>query len=380
MRRVLRLTGTVLVAAILAVVVAEIALRVVDYGEDLFPAGPRWLFVADERLGVRLRPSFRGRHRAKEFDVRIETNALGLREREIGSPSPPAIRIVCTGDSFCYGHGVEAEEAYPRRLEESLRSRGLAVEVVNAGVPSYGTLEQALWLESDGERLAPAVVVASFFSGNDLKDNVRAPGERLTERFGYPVSREVARVVDASPGWRLSGRWRLVLYVRWNLLRRLERQQEAAARAATPAALPPPGEPHLYTGVPLMLSDSPPWLDPFWVKFEEDLARIGEACDRLGARLVLLYVPTAAETSERERAAALAAFDMTGLEIDSSRSRNRVAGIAERLGIDFVDPTPALSTEDPPQPNYYPEDRHWTPAGHARAAEVLAERVRALPR
>jgi acyl-CoA thioesterase-1 len=44
------------------------------------------------------------------------------------------IRIVTLGDSLSVGFGLPASAAFPARLEQALKAKGLAVDVVNAGV------------------------------------------------------------------------------------------------------------------------------------------------------------------------------------------------------------------------------------------------------
>jgi acyl-CoA thioesterase I len=44
------------------------------------------------------------------------------------------VRIVALGDSLTAGLGVPADQAFPAKLEQALRAKGLAVEVTNAGV------------------------------------------------------------------------------------------------------------------------------------------------------------------------------------------------------------------------------------------------------
>jgi lysophospholipase L1-like esterase len=373
MHRAIRLTGRALLASLLALVVAEIALRVVGYGDDLFPAGPRGLFVADDSLGIRLRPRFRGRHVTDEFDVPIETNSLGMREREIGAPR--GVRIVCTGDSFCLGFGVEAEEAYPRRLEEELRTRGIEAEVLNGGCSSYGTVQQVTWLRAMGAQLAPDVVLASLFPGNDLEDNVRGPEAELTERYGYPVSKELAKIVDASFGWRLAGRVRLALFVRMNWLRRLERLQRSApaATGAPAAALPRPWQAPIWSGIPLMAEDPEGRIEALWAACERSLRDLEGASEDLDAALYLLYVPTRAEASEAAFEQDLTAVDLGEARLDRDGGRGRAAEICERIGVELVDPTPSLADGLSPQPLYFAGNRHWTAAGHARAAAAIAD-------
>jgi acyl-CoA thioesterase I len=44
------------------------------------------------------------------------------------------VRIVALGDSLIAGLGLPADEAFPAKLEQALKAKGLAVEITNAGV------------------------------------------------------------------------------------------------------------------------------------------------------------------------------------------------------------------------------------------------------
>ena len=69
--------------------------------------------------------------------VRHDVNALGYRgpPRPVAKP-PQAFRILLIGDSFTYGHGVEANQAIAAQLEPLLAARmGRPVEVLNFGIP-----------------------------------------------------------------------------------------------------------------------------------------------------------------------------------------------------------------------------------------------------
>ena len=52
----------------------------------------------------------------------------------VGSAADRPIRIVTLGDSLSVGFGLPASAAFPARLEQALKAKGLAVDVVNAGV------------------------------------------------------------------------------------------------------------------------------------------------------------------------------------------------------------------------------------------------------
>ena len=87
-------------------------------------------------------------------------------------PTPPAAtrsadgpRVVFLGDSITAGLGLDAEQAFPALLAETLGREGLPVQVVNAGVSgdtTAGGLRRLDWLL----RQKPDVVVVGL-GGND---------------------------------------------------------------------------------------------------------------------------------------------------------------------------------------------------------------------
>jgi hypothetical protein len=107
-----------------------------------------------------LTPGWSGR----EGGGTVRISSQGLREREIPRPKPPGVfRIICLGDSVTFGHAVEAEEAFPRRLEEVLSRRtGRPVQVINAGVPGYSPFQELDWLQAEGWSYAPDLVLMGF--------------------------------------------------------------------------------------------------------------------------------------------------------------------------------------------------------------------------
>src|SRR6185503_4734610 len=112
----------------------------------------------------------------------------GLRDREYGREKEPGtFRVLVLGDARTAGLQVRAEETYPKRLENLLSAlpSSARVEVVNAGIPGYGTADELRYLQSFGERWKPDLVVLAFYGGNDLANNLeegglRFVGERVT--------------------------------------------------------------------------------------------------------------------------------------------------------------------------------------------------------
>lgn len=75
-----------------------------------------------------------------------------------------AFRIVVVGDSFAWGDGVYAEDAFPHRLQTRLSglSKGTRFEVVNWSRPGWNTVRQVRSLERALPGLEPDLVLLTF--------------------------------------------------------------------------------------------------------------------------------------------------------------------------------------------------------------------------
>lgn len=68
-----------------------------------------------------------------------EGNEPGFRGKIPRSRQPGLSRIVCLGGSTTYGHALKPSDAWPAQVEDQLGDLGRNVEVLNAGVPGYGS-------------------------------------------------------------------------------------------------------------------------------------------------------------------------------------------------------------------------------------------------
>jgi hypothetical protein len=105
--------------------------------------------------------------------IPVDINSHGLRGPETTYEKPPAtFRILNLGDSIVMGWGVREENTYGRRLESMLneeRSGDLRFEVINAGVPGWN-LENALaYLQAEGLKYEPDLILLGLTVVNDIK-------------------------------------------------------------------------------------------------------------------------------------------------------------------------------------------------------------------
>jgi hypothetical protein len=94
------------------------------------------------------------------------TNSQRLRAPRDYTPEVPAgrYRVICLGDSFTMGYGVDDADTYPARLSQLSDE----LEVVNMGLGGFGVDQDYLWFERDGDVLESnallfCVVIADFY-------------------------------------------------------------------------------------------------------------------------------------------------------------------------------------------------------------------------
>jgi lysophospholipase L1-like esterase len=139
---------------------------VTDLGARLVIGGRRYTLFEDPNLYVGGDRPFIVEHPTRGFSLQpgyrsptITINDAGFRAGQ--SEDPRAVAIVLTlGDSTTFGWGVRDDETYPHYLEEILNaSRTQKLRVINAGVPSYTSLQALIYLRELLPRIRPDVVV-----------------------------------------------------------------------------------------------------------------------------------------------------------------------------------------------------------------------------
>jgi len=111
----------------------------------------------DEKLGWALRPLAHATSKRTGSEIDYRINSLGLRNRETPYKKPEGVfRIVLVGDSRTFGWGVPLEKHFSTLLEGYFKD----VEVINMGVSGFGVDQELLFLDSEGFRYEPDLVIA----------------------------------------------------------------------------------------------------------------------------------------------------------------------------------------------------------------------------
>lgn len=99
--------------------------------------------------------------------VSYALNSQGLRGPEYAVPRPDGVfRIVCVGDSFCFGQGVHEHDTITRVLEARLNQQADALnqavrfEVINCAIRGYSTRQERILYERYARQYQPQLIVA----------------------------------------------------------------------------------------------------------------------------------------------------------------------------------------------------------------------------
>lgn len=114
-----------------------------------------------------------------EFKTMITTNRLNMRDHEVGPRQESEHRILCLGDSFTFGLGVDFEETYPQQIERILRQEDPGTRVLN-GSTGGNAVDALKFLKEQGLALEPYLVILQVYTGNDFYDGMRYLPRELT--------------------------------------------------------------------------------------------------------------------------------------------------------------------------------------------------------
>lgn len=390
---------TIVVSSVAALLLVEVLLRGAGIGSDQF-------LRPDPVLGVRFIPSKAGLSQDRCYRARVSTNAHGWRGNEISLAKPEGVyRVLVLGDSFMAGLQVQDDETFSRVLEYRL-NRGTAprrVEVVNFGVPSWGTDQQYLALREYGLSFKPDLILLALYAQNDISDNYSVlqskastyPKPFFDIKDGELVERPFS---DPTPALIAVSRWlvapfRVYPLVRDSLLqvplahRLLYRlgivgvvprePQEAGGRTASRWRWP--GRWRHQLGV-YSRQYSKEWMVA-WAITEALLTRARDEAERAGAEFLLVQIPDPVVVMPRSLWGDLAGNSGVAM-LDVDKPTQLLEQLAHKDDVGFISLVSGFrdrigESESEFEKYYLNCDGHWTPAGHRLAADLVVPHVAA---
>jgi hypothetical protein len=333
--------------------------RVADAG------GP--LTRRDPELGWTLKPDVAGLEGSAPWETGLTTNADGFRDGpHSAAKAPGAYRVAVLGDSFVFGSGVAQESILTRRLAARL---GTGFEIVNLGVPGYGTDQELLTLRRWGKKLAPDLVLVGFF-WNDVMENASSEiygmaKPRFTLEDGRLVPHPPAGGAAPSALARLDASLMSSSHL-WSLMRN---GLSSAGRTEREASEERP------VSIDLSLRNPPASREREFALTFALLDALAREAATLGAPLVVFSAPPRFLVDDAVAARLLKIYGLPPDALDEDGFR-RVREACAARGIAFFDLLPGFRREGAAGARLFlPTGIHWSAAGHDTAARLLEPAV-----
>lgn len=321
----------------------------------------------DPIRGFALFPNANTHMAGKEYDVQVHINSAGLRmDREIPVAHRRGVpRVLFLGDSFTFGHGVDASHRFTDLIQESWPQ----AEILNFGVSGTGTDQQLLHYREQGIHYSADLVVLGFYVKCAKRNGELAirtprgwrPKPRFELRHGELVLTHVpvpdSLVIDPSKLESLARRQGAIASAKRSL--RSHSQLYVFVRDGIHGGFQEGGSSANY---PEFDSARPEW--------QVTAAIVTEMASEVrgnGSRFAVAFFPS---MEEMHRGA-------------SRRPRDQLRDLCAKLDVPFLDLLPIFLAQEEAarsegRPLYFPIDRHWTKDGHALAARSLLPWVKSL--
>lgn len=179
-----------------------------------------------ENEGLIFKPNSVATYSTVEFNYRADINGLGLRNKAIEiEKGEGTYRILCFGDSWTFGWGVDVGYSWPMQLENYFKENGYTnVEVINCGQGGQFTSTYKEFVSKAVPLLKPDLVLVGVLQLDDLaqlfehklteyKGDIRSPKyvlkAFLSSSFGNYLTlftRNGNQVVDIKAEWERSNK------------------------------------------------------------------------------------------------------------------------------------------------------------------------------
>jgi len=342
--------------------------------------------VFDPVLGWRLRPGvywIKPLNAFREHEVYI--NEYGLRADHIVRAATNDVkRIVILGDSFTFATQIPTESTFPVLIENRL-NQSRPFEIVNAGVPGYGTAQELLFMKELARKNVVGDVYLLMIFINDIMDNLRLD-------YGTGLG------TPAQPGFSLGQDGRLAL------------THSPRKEYSTHFIAPQRARPGLLTAevvrnrISIFLQTRPNLVNLLnRVGFRPEISRMpslinGWYEDEVlvqGIPLTKALIEAIKKEAERNHAVLLASLIPSPIQVyprvydpilkrtfgdnksinsyfnDPTRPQRMIAAMCEELKIPFLDLYPILRRHDDKE-LFIPVDGHFDRDGHALVAQHLS--------
>ena len=378
--------GLAAASAAIALVLGEAALRVIGFSFPNF-------WRPDPIAGTVLTPGMEG-WQVDEGRAYVKVSSQGLRDVEHALAKPAGTyRIAVLGDSYAEAMQVPQERAFwallPKKLEACHFAGGRKVEMINFGVSGYGTSHELLTLQNRVWPYSPDMVMLAFFPGNDVRNNSKALEGEKRPYFSLKDGKLLADMAfrddpEFKEKQHIAVHRAFLQELRlYQLLRRVKAGDIAKHFHNSPmAAAVASGDKLTEAGL-----DEQVFVEPKDAKWREAwditdrlVLATEEETRRHGARFLLVTISTPAsvypDRGMRER------YEKSLGVASLFYPEERLERLGEQRHFEVLPLAPQMQKRADAThvfyhgfPNTKPGFGHWNEAGHAVAADLIAERL-----
>lgn len=356
-----------------------IALTAIEIGVRVFSPAPPLMYVPDAALGWVHPRNADFTFEGNSGHIRIHYNDRGLRgpDRPYAKP-PDTYRILVLGDSYPEGADVQEPDIFTSRIEAALRNEGDRVEVINGGVGGYGTDQEALFLDREGWKYSPDLLLLSFTIDNDVNDNASK---------GYCRAMPDGMAACAPPGHGSLGRQMLIsakAFLQAHYQTYFFLEQRTSRLYAVRLALQKLGvteyknaealQRRVSMPLSLFLRHEPPDVTQGWTLTQSILTSITESARRHAVDVMIVLVPAEVQLDDAAFAAAVREVGLTPADFDLRRPDVRLEQFAEAHSIPIVDVVDEFRARQAGGERLV--QGHWNSRGHAVVADAVVDALR----
>ncbi|NQY09487.1 MAG: SGNH/GDSL hydrolase family protein [Flavobacteriales bacterium] len=341
--------------------------------------------------GIIFEPYTSAHYSTVEFDFYADISSIGLRNKEVSTiKHDSTFRILCFGDSWTYGWGVDVENSWPMILEDWLKQNGYSnVEVINCAQPGGNTQNYKRHAAIAIPLLKPDLVLLGVLQLNDLsqlsdrstKDAMsnasnRTSVKHMTKSFFISSTENYVKLfygnnpIEINPVWKASS-IKLINSFNEDHLAKFESYSDTVKTLFKTGNLNPSLLNH-YIKYP---NQNLIYNDPNEVKTKEsllvmhaDVAKIKQVCDENKSKVVFINLPSSA---------------FTGHKIDSSFSssiaKNQIdsmyKSVATSNNIDYIELTDYFKSMEDKRRYFYRFDGHPNRQGYRKMGAFIANSI-----
>ena len=355
-------------------------LVLLEIGVRLF--GPAYTIgKPDPDFGYRAERNAKGFHSffedGKWQKVAFSYNSEGFRDVEHKFEKPADVcRVLVVGDSFVVGRQVKQEEivhnCIARGLKKALGDKP-KTEVINASAVGYSTGIEYLLLESFGLKYDPDVVVLFYFQ-NDPYDNSPEFNSATTPYFVIGKNGELEKIQPGSARHKKRKSWISKTLNRYSRFYVWQKQKLSIIEERVKVYFRK-REGRFPKMFNVLLKPSSPAVERAWKVTEELFVMTASLLAKKNIPLIVVNIPHSEMVSKRAKKALYEKYPgMKKHEFDWGRSERCFRKVLERAKFEYIPLEEEMlkaTTEENDGCFYFPNDLHWTAAGHKIASDVV---------